>query len=156
NGTLGAISVPVRVFLCPSDPTTTTGLSAADLAVWGIGVVTVPLGNYQHIDGDGLSSFPSSHRGVLSAQYPSLGQKYPPFVNIVGITDGTSSTLLFGERYCYDPLWAQFAAREGSPTNNFVFNYGNLSGFDGVFGLHGNAGINYMIPQPAVPSPADP
>src|SRR5262249_27317196 len=61
-----------------------------------------------------------------------------------------------GERYCYDPLWAQFAAREGSPTNNFVFNYGNLSGFDGVFGLHGNAGINYMIPQPAVPSPADP
>jgi prepilin-type N-terminal cleavage/methylation domain-containing protein/prepilin-type processing-associated H-X9-DG protein len=139
NGTLGVLSVPVRLFLCPSDPATTTGVATADYAD-PVGVVTLPLGNYQHIDGDGLDLVTSN--GVLNAY---------PLLNIVGITDGTSNTLLFGERYCYEPLWVQFTAS----SRNFVFDYGNLNGFEGLTGLRGNAGINYLVPQSAVPPPTD-
>jgi prepilin-type processing-associated H-X9-DG protein len=60
--------------------------------------------------------------GIFIARYAGSGSS----VSMASITDGTSSTILFGERYNYDPLWDTYASYFGmAPIVPFygVFSY---------------------------------
>src|SRR5262249_19624202 len=94
---------------CPSDalPSPPT-ISATSLKIyggltsympnWGVGPYTYDPNPDPNLGQDGI--------------FLSSGSKR--VVSMVSITDGTSNTLLFGERYSTDPLWSTYATTFGS------------------------------------------
>lgn len=93
---LGAV---VPEFACPSD------------ALPSPAIITTPsdiLGNY-------YSSYLSTAVSLGVTSY--LGNVYALNNSILSITDGSSNTILFGERYNMDPMWVQWLNFLGQPTD---------------------------------------
>jgi prepilin-type processing-associated H-X9-DG protein len=66
-------------------------------------------------------------------------------VSLLGITDGTSNTILFGERYNYDPLWTTYTNASGGAWTNALFcaifsPWGSSSAASG-----GAEGVGYFV-----------
>jgi prepilin-type processing-associated H-X9-DG protein len=73
-------------------------------------------------------------------------------VQITGITDGTSNTILFGEFYNFDPSWPQYALVWGFPASDPMSLYTSTWVFNGFTG--GGTGrypLNTLLPS----SPGD-
>jgi len=102
----GPSSTPLSVLVCPSDalpspPTTnqaiTVGGTVGSFYV-GLTSYTGNYGGYYIFDGNFGSD------GVFSSAQP---------VSLLGITDGTSNTILFGERSNYDRNWNAYVSTLG-------------------------------------------
>jgi prepilin-type N-terminal cleavage/methylation domain-containing protein/prepilin-type processing-associated H-X9-DG protein len=69
-------------------------------------------------------------------------------VSIAGIPDGTSNTILFGERYNYDPNWNKFATALNTASNTFYALFSTWgaapSGIDAINGS-GYYPLNSML-----------
>jgi prepilin-type N-terminal cleavage/methylation domain-containing protein/prepilin-type processing-associated H-X9-DG protein len=116
------IATPLPVLACPSDhlpsPPTTQSLSNVYIGL------TSYLGNWESSSSpgnDGIFVLPSVHP-----------------VSLLSITDGTSNTILFGERYNYDQNWS-FVQMCTPAYANIAFSslsawgtYGSFQGPDGV------------------------
>jgi prepilin-type N-terminal cleavage/methylation domain-containing protein/prepilin-type processing-associated H-X9-DG protein len=109
------VSTPLAVLACPSDalpnpPTTyepVTGL---------YGGLTSYLGNKSGIAQLGTSDTPATQGVFILTSQP---------LSILSITDGTSNTILFGERFNFDPNWKTWAsaALGSSPSFYGFFSY---------------------------------
>ena len=126
NDSLGAQVIPT--LLCPSDidtPSTFNDLIFAPNSYLGVG------GRITHfitnVTGDGILNFNSS---------VTFGQ----------ITDGSSNTFLIGERYSFDPEWADFTNRRGWAWNSSLSAQNCLGGALQV--------TNYNLPTGSGPSPS--
>jgi prepilin-type N-terminal cleavage/methylation domain-containing protein/prepilin-type processing-associated H-X9-DG protein len=98
------IATPLALLACPSDqfpspPTITFQISflSPPQRYWG---VTSYLGNK-------YSTFSNAQANVADGIF--VGSNPP--VSLVSISDGTSNTILFGERYNYDPNWTTLASK---------------------------------------------
>jgi prepilin-type N-terminal cleavage/methylation domain-containing protein/prepilin-type processing-associated H-X9-DG protein len=115
----GPASTPLSILACPSDqlpsPPTTyvasfniyAGLTSY-VGNWGVGPYSYDPNPDPNLGQDGV---------FLTSQRP---------ISMLSITDGTSNTILFGERYNYDPNWNTYASFLGSPpgiTFYGVFSY---------------------------------
>ncbi|HEY7428306.1 MAG TPA: DUF1559 domain-containing protein [Gemmataceae bacterium] len=89
----GAFAIPVPVLACPSD----SGLSTPP-------VVHFPA------DWSVASYKPNGDSGVELSDGVVLNPITNPPVQILGITDGTSNTILFGEFSNFDPGWSQYVS----------------------------------------------
>jgi prepilin-type N-terminal cleavage/methylation domain-containing protein len=95
----GVDSKPVKLFVCPSDPTAPSSWVVQDLGqTWGVASYAANAQVFSEVDGDG--------RLLNPAGSPRLSASFP---------DGTSQTILFAEKFarCYDrryrdggSLWA--------------------------------------------------
>jgi prepilin-type N-terminal cleavage/methylation domain-containing protein/prepilin-type processing-associated H-X9-DG protein len=125
NGPNSVGAQVVKIFLCPSDPLTTTQ------STYTTGGVTYYFGLNSYLANGGTRSY------YLDANYSvdgtfSINSK----VTITGITDGTANTFLAGERYHKDP----------------VYNSANLGTGKGIDTLGGWAWANYSAVQDYVGS----
>jgi prepilin-type N-terminal cleavage/methylation domain-containing protein/prepilin-type processing-associated H-X9-DG protein len=107
-----ANSFPIKTYLCPSDP-----YFGPTGDYYGDGTVIVGQLSYCGIyystffGGDDLyTSNPPGNGAMQVYQYEDPGKG----IALLNFTDGTSSTLLFGERNHYDPAWA-IAGNGGTP-----------------------------------------
>jgi prepilin-type N-terminal cleavage/methylation domain-containing protein/prepilin-type processing-associated H-X9-DG protein len=139
-------SAPIRTFVCPSSGLTENpirlGSSAFGASTYGANAGTI--------------SFPASRAtndGVFVHRNP---------VSLLGITDGTSNTLFFGEKIIGDGGLDSYltAPLDQVPSPPFV-SIGSLAVWCGTFGDNGGAGmllatfrpINYAHPDTYVPPP---
>ncbi|HEY7313712.1 MAG TPA: DUF1559 domain-containing protein [Gemmataceae bacterium] len=148
NGTGGRNATQaqvIKVLFCPSDPLpepiSELAVAAAPRWTWGF---------------YGLSSYGGNagKRSFLAGDPPS----YPRLtrdgifwvhscVPLTDITDGSSNTLLFGERFHYDPEWDRRSPWSASIA--YVGRWGYVANPVGVMGqitLHTAAPINYRVP----------
>jgi prepilin-type N-terminal cleavage/methylation domain-containing protein/prepilin-type processing-associated H-X9-DG protein len=94
----------------------------------------------------GMSSY-GGNAGTVSVYWPSASLDGVFYINsrvaIGEITDGTSSTLFFGERYHFDPTFDRLS---GSPLNTYGgWAWANVYAMEDQT-LSSQAPINYMIP----------
>jgi prepilin-type processing-associated H-X9-DG protein len=88
------------VFVCPSD------YMPGQPCVWSDGVKDVYCGISSYMGNGGTTA--NADSGIISdPRFVNPPRKTP--VRLSDVTDGTSCTLMFGERYTFDPLWAAFA-----------------------------------------------
>jgi prepilin-type N-terminal cleavage/methylation domain-containing protein/prepilin-type processing-associated H-X9-DG protein len=134
----GPASTPLAVLACPSDalpsPPTTHFTTGTDVYV-GLGSY---LGNF------GATPSGASQVIGLDGIFNQYGEAP---VSILAITDGTSSTILFGERYSSDPNWNAIATAVGStdiPFYALVAPWGGEA-FGGPLG-DGFYPLNYLLP----------
>ncbi|HEY7424439.1 MAG TPA: DUF1559 domain-containing protein [Gemmataceae bacterium] len=143
----GPASTPLSVLACPSDllPNPPTTFEPSTNIYGGL---TSYLGNFSGGPQYPVGSDTPVQNGVFLTS--------PQGVSILGITDGTSNTILFGERFNYDPNWNAFLTALGiSPVPSFygwfsysLTDYANFYPLgSGFYPLNGNL--------PASPS-ADP
>ncbi len=59
-------------------------------------------------------------------------------VSLLSITDGTSNTILFGERYNYDPNWQTFASAMNTASNSFYATFSVWGASTGLGSLNGS------------------
>ncbi len=130
-----AASVP-KILRCPSDPSEpthlVTGLSATKDGYWGVSCYGVNSSSQIYNDNvkDGIFHWNTR-------------------IRFKDITDGTSNTILVGERSNFEPNWSAFCTQ--APLNQF--------GFFGAWDLGGNysfrgapAEINWRLPTGSYPS----
>jgi prepilin-type N-terminal cleavage/methylation domain-containing protein/prepilin-type processing-associated H-X9-DG protein len=101
------IATPLAVLACPSDllpspPTATYSDGSFSSSPISLGVTSY-LGN---LGGNRVGS--SANDGIFASL-----SKGP--VSLLGITDGTSTTILFGEHYNYDSLWNAISTNTAAP-----------------------------------------
>jgi prepilin-type N-terminal cleavage/methylation domain-containing protein/prepilin-type processing-associated H-X9-DG protein len=140
-------ATPLSILVCPShlspNPATTVFNNSSGTAFY-IGVTSY-LGN-----AGSSGTFTSVTNGI----FVTLGTLQ---VTVEGITDGTSNTILFGERYNYDPLWPTYAASlsggtaayQNQPYYAFFSSWavGNFASPNGHPPLgDGICPLNYMLP----------
>jgi prepilin-type processing-associated H-X9-DG protein len=129
-------ATPLAVLACPSDqlPSPPTCLQATGYYVG----LTSYLGNYGSI-----SYLTQGVDGI----FPDQGAGIPP-VSLLGITDGPSNTILFGERYNYDPNWTTwsnvFINGFWNPFYAVVSPWGSDAVVGGPYGM-GSSPLNYML-----------
>lgn len=105
----------IKTFVCPSDPTTQDGTYDGN---WGV------------------QNYPYNHQAFGSSLPTSGAMPFPAgAITLIGITDGTSNTIAFGEKYgkplpypsAGGPLWAAYSPSRGAlymPT--FAYTNSNL------------------------------
>ncbi len=146
----------VQTFLCPSDNIsnpvvllnyTVTGYSTG---YFGITSYLGNAGSYSTyfrdpgIQADGVFFMTGGVSWPVSGQKP---------VTIGGLMDGTSSTLMFGERHHYDPLFNQRLAPPAATFSRYKIEewgvWGWTSGGNGTTHVLGcsNQRLNYRVPQ---------
>jgi prepilin-type N-terminal cleavage/methylation domain-containing protein/prepilin-type processing-associated H-X9-DG protein len=132
NGPNSPGATVLKVFICPSDPLST------QVTTFVSGGVTYYFGINSYLANAGTISWFTSDMtfdGVFQINSKTT---------IAGITDGTSNTLMFGERYHKDPQWANIATLGG-------WAWANYNAPQDYFG-GARVPINYLIP-PGSPSP---
>jgi prepilin-type N-terminal cleavage/methylation domain-containing protein/prepilin-type processing-associated H-X9-DG protein len=136
----GPCSTPLSVLACPADalpsPPTTYEPSANIY-----GGLTSYLGNTSG------GSYPNGMTRAAQGIFPVDGN--PP-VKILAVTDGTSNTIMFGERYNYDPNWDAYCAAFGLsppyPTFYGFYSY-SLTDFANLYPLgSGFYPLNLRLP----------
>jgi prepilin-type N-terminal cleavage/methylation domain-containing protein/prepilin-type processing-associated H-X9-DG protein len=135
----GPCSMPLAVLACPSDqlPSPPTATSTIFGTTYYMGLTSY-LGNGGSINIFDTYNYSSWQYGPFI--YPGLA----PAATILSITDGTSNTILFGERYDYDPSWSAYASPAGYPDTLYA-----LSGYWGSNGGclgFGSYPLNSMLP----------
>jgi prepilin-type N-terminal cleavage/methylation domain-containing protein/prepilin-type processing-associated H-X9-DG protein len=122
----GPVSTPLSVLACPSDALPSPPTTQLPGVLFSGGTpeyagLTSYVGNYGAADI--VSSSPNfGLDGIF------LLEATPPMsVTILGITDGTSNTILFGERYSTDPNWPAYASWFGS---FFGLDFSNIPFYD--------------------------
>jgi prepilin-type processing-associated H-X9-DG protein len=140
----------IEILLCPSDalPETVVELTAAVTPQW----CWVFYGMTSYGGSAGTRSVPM---GAAPA-FPLMSRDGIFFldrcVRLAEITDGTSNTLLFGERYHRDPEWTnrQPVVLPGIDTLEHMGKWGMVVPAGGIMGnltLHTAAPINYRTPR---------
>jgi prepilin-type N-terminal cleavage/methylation domain-containing protein/prepilin-type processing-associated H-X9-DG protein len=148
-GSLAATSLSVLV--CPSD----SGIPSPAVAQYGNNYVGVT--SYRP-NGGGLSAGDPRYDSDGVIIYFSFGESP---ITIVGVTDGTSNTILFGEFSNYDPNWPQYLSSivDSIPWINWPANLPfcaissvwTTTGFSGLSEVSGYYPLNNTLP-PANPS----
>jgi prepilin-type N-terminal cleavage/methylation domain-containing protein/prepilin-type processing-associated H-X9-DG protein len=118
----GPCSTPLSVLVCPSDALPSPPTAQIPAAVWG-NTFYVGLTSYVGNFGALPSSDPNQGLDGIFVQATSPTGQPVPRVSILGITDGTSNTILFGERYNTDPNWNPYISAFGSL---FGLNWANI------------------------------
>lgn len=154
NPSLCAAVVPTLA--CPSDalPSPSVVTTPADIARWclaGVGGVTYGVTSY--VGNLAGSSSVYNNDGIFVNS--EGGNIIVPQVSILSITDGTSNTILFGERYNSDPNWGIYVVGYGfansadfpmsfcstwTVDNSYVYNLPNLA-------VSGAYPLNYQLPS---------
>jgi prepilin-type N-terminal cleavage/methylation domain-containing protein/prepilin-type processing-associated H-X9-DG protein len=134
-----ATSLPVLV--CPSDvlPNPAIALPALANTPYSGGLTSYVV-NY-----GGLSYYDSNFG--LDGVFPDSGFPISP-VTLLGITDGTSNTILFGERSNFEPNWSAYVSAIGWP-NSPMYTYTSfwLLGRYFLFEVvSGGYPLNYSLP----------
>jgi prepilin-type N-terminal cleavage/methylation domain-containing protein len=162
--TIGGVptyQIPVKTFLCPSDPNTGPGVlpEAPTYQFWSTGPVPVGVTNYKGVSGDQYVEGPYANSNPIApgpikddpwccgdGLFPAIGQLQKK--SVASITDGTSNTLVIGEEWWVQEnpaamrLWGA-GATAGAP-------YG--IGFGWAFGV--TSTCTTAIPLNVVPYPA--
>ncbi len=107
NGPTSTGAQVVQIFLCPSDPI------SQPVATYTTGGVTYYFGMNSYCANGGTRSWYISNMTTDGVFYINSR------VNIPGIIDGTSNTLLFGERYHFDPVFTNIATLGGWAWANY-------------------------------------
>jgi prepilin-type N-terminal cleavage/methylation domain-containing protein/prepilin-type processing-associated H-X9-DG protein len=125
NGPTSPGATVISTFMCPSDVTTQT-------ATYTTGGATYTFGNISYGGNGGARSWYVSNMTVDGVFYINSA------VRLTDISDGTSSTILFGERNHKDPAWPGFATSTGWAWANYSAGQDYL--------LSAAVPINYQIP----------
>jgi prepilin-type processing-associated H-X9-DG protein len=132
------LATPLSVLACPADaiPSPPTAYGSVTLAYGGVTSYVVNFSGLANSD----TNF--GFDGVL------VDGNFGLRVSILSITDGTSNTLLFGERYNTDPNWNAYSSLIGSTNVPFYAVYSfwgtnaNLDDLD----ASGFYPLNYQLP----------
>ena len=131
----------IKILLCPSDV-----LPQGNVTTYKSGGVTYYFGMNSYGGNGGTYAYYYDQGSLKSDGIFAINSS----VNIQQITDGTSNTILFGERYHYDPGWTK-----GTTTINNLggWAWANYNATEDYI-LSARVPINYMIPagQPDPPS----
>jgi prepilin-type N-terminal cleavage/methylation domain-containing protein/prepilin-type processing-associated H-X9-DG protein len=134
----------LKVFICPADVSDVTQ------------PVSNPNGNGQATGANyfALTSYRANYGSQLPQYPPVTGLNNGIFfsasqVKISDITDGTSNTLLIGERNNLEPLWPAFS--KGWDTTPFAYENG-IWGWNGPLAVT-SVPINYLLPADAANNP---
>jgi prepilin-type N-terminal cleavage/methylation domain-containing protein/prepilin-type processing-associated H-X9-DG protein len=133
----------INILLCPSDPLPADVVqhSAAVTPEWSWGFY-------------GMSSY-GGNAGTRSLPFPVVSRDGVFFIDsrvrMADIRDGASNTLLFGERYHFDPEWdlRQPIVSPGIAPLTQLGKWGFVAGPPGIMGnltLHSAEPINYRMP----------
>jgi prepilin-type N-terminal cleavage/methylation domain-containing protein/prepilin-type processing-associated H-X9-DG protein len=124
----GPCSTPLSVLACPSDalPSPPTAYIPSFNIYVGL---TSYAGNYGALSNGDINE-------GLDGVFVPAGMGAGP-VSILGITDGTSNTILFGERYNTDPNWNAYATAIGS-----LFGWTDVPPFYGLYSCSLTAAID--------------
>jgi prepilin-type N-terminal cleavage/methylation domain-containing protein/prepilin-type processing-associated H-X9-DG protein len=109
----GPCSTPLTVLACPSDALPVPATAQVPAVLWGV-TYYVGLTSYVGNFGEFALGDPNQgYDGVFVLPTTALGLPVPT-VSIMGITDGTSNTILLGERYNADPNYNPYASAGAS------------------------------------------
>jgi prepilin-type processing-associated H-X9-DG protein len=130
------------VFVCPADrieqnPVVKAGRHYGMTSYGGNGGTRSYYPDFATVDGIFHTTGPASH--------PEPNQQP---VDIEMITDGTSHTLLFGERSHHDPNYATFVAMAWADSLDYVGTWAAIGGRKRISDatMSGYAPINYLVP----------
>jgi len=129
----------VKILLCPAD-------TAPEQTTYTTGGVTYSFGANSY----------GGNPGVIGTFYQNMDQSGVFYMNsrvkVVDIRDGTSNTLLFGERNRIDPLFAVVRPSNGPFEQSSGWAWtNNFPGYDYLFGAR--APINWTIPAGTTSDP---
>jgi prepilin-type N-terminal cleavage/methylation domain-containing protein/prepilin-type processing-associated H-X9-DG protein len=127
------IATPLAVLACPSDQLPSPPTTFLSMASWYLG----------------LTSYVGNAQGVAADDGVFVSSVNPP-VSLLGITDGTSNTILFGERSSYDPNWPAYQAAVPSWQNVSLYAWISAWGTSVGGGPWGNGtySLNQTLPPP--------
>jgi len=146
NNTLGGADAPsaavIPVFVCPADrieqnPVVTAGRYYGMTSYGGNGGTRSYYPDFATVDGVFHTTGPASQ--------PEPDQRP---VDVEMITDGTSHTLLFGERSHYDPNYATFVTMSWADSLDYVGAWAAIGGRKRIADvtMSGYAPVNYRVP----------
>ncbi len=127
NGTASIGATVIKSYLCPSDP------MPAQQSTYTTGGVTYTFGMNSYLGNGGTYSYYLDANYVQDGVFTMNAQ-----MKILAITDGTSNTIMAGERYHKDPVYTNMATLGGWSWSNY------LCGQD-VIGS-ARTPVNYTIP----------
>jgi prepilin-type N-terminal cleavage/methylation domain-containing protein/prepilin-type processing-associated H-X9-DG protein len=136
----GPEATPLAVLACPSDALPNPPIGQ-DWLYYSTSDPSSYVGVTSYVSNTG-SNFGGQEDGAFTDP-PPFGQ----IVSLLAITDGTSNTILFGERYNYDPNWSGYISAFGL---NVPLYAGLMSSWVGgsLIGMHayGDNPLNYLLP----------
>lgn len=133
NGPNSIAAQKVKIFMCPTD-----NLSP-DVIEYATGGTTYYFGINSYFANGGVKSW-----FISTATFDGVFQ-INSRTTLLGIGDGTSSTLMIGERYSRDPQWADLPNRRGWAWSNYNAPQDCLAG--------ALQPVNYVLPAGSGPNP---
>jgi prepilin-type N-terminal cleavage/methylation domain-containing protein len=108
-------TVPVKAFACPTDPTITNGVFSGDAVAQNANRISVNGQAY------GATTYAMNGEVAIGAQ--TNGHMTRGGRTLIGISDGTSNTLLFGERmaWCMGPDYPTPGVTPNLGTGSFTY-----------------------------------